>query len=98
VYYLRRCLHDYSDDECIGILGHIADAMAEDSRLLVVEQILTNPPSHSGAALNIYMMTISGIERTVEGFRAIIEAVGLKMLKVWEDDRSDFGVIECAKA
>jgi O-methyltransferase len=98
VYYLRRCLHDYSNAECVGILQHIADAMAEDSRLLVVELVLANPPNELGAAVDIYMMMISGVERTAEGFKAIIEAAGLKMLKVWEADGSDYGVIECVKA
>ena len=98
MYYLRRCLHDYSNDECAGILRHIADAMVQDSRLLIVELVLANPPNQAGAAMDIYMMMISGVERTEEGFRAIIEAAGLRMLKVWEADSSDYAVIECAKA
>ena len=47
--------------------------------------------------MDIYMMTISGTERTVDGFRAIVEAAGLELLKVWEDERSEFGVLECAR-
>jgi hypothetical protein len=72
--------------------------MAEDSRLLIVEQILTNPPSLSGSAVDIYMMLISGTERTAEGFQSLVERAGLKVLKVWEDDSSDYGLIECSKS
>ena len=98
VYYIRRCLHDYGDDECVGILRVIRDAMADDSRLLVVEQILDNPPKPLQAAIDIYMATISGKERSEQGFRKIAEAAGLKLVKVWKAQGADAGVVELAKA
>lgn len=34
-YHIRACLHDYGDEECAQILGHIAAAMDQHSTLLI---------------------------------------------------------------
>lgn len=98
MYYIRRCLHDYSDDECIAILRVTREAMADDSRLLIVEQIMDNPPKPFVAAIDVMMATISGKERTQQGFRHIAEAAGLKVLNFWRAEGADAGVVECGKA
>ncbi|KND92354.1 Demethylsterigmatocystin 6-O-methyltransferase [Tolypocladium ophioglossoides CBS 100239] len=82
VYYIRRCLHDYGDKDCVEILEQIRKAMAEDSRLLIVEQVLGNPPSPLAAAADVYMSTLGGKERTLEGFEAIASLAGLRIAKV----------------
>ncbi|KAI6350678.1 hypothetical protein MCOR25_010480 [Pyricularia grisea] len=45
VYLLRMILHDWSDDKCVTILGHIAVAMGRrpGSRLLVMDTVLPQP-------------------------------------------------------
>ncbi|OAQ87289.1 cytochrome b561/ferric reductase transmembrane [Purpureocillium lilacinum] len=58
IYYIRRCLHDYGDDVCVEILQQLRDAMVEDSRVLIVEQVLSDPPLPMAAATDIYMATI----------------------------------------
>ena len=72
--------------------------MADDSRLLIVEQIMENPPKPFQAAIDIFMATISGKERTEQMFHEVVEAAGLKVVKFWKKDNEDAGVIECAKA
>ncbi|KAK3694393.1 hypothetical protein B0T22DRAFT_477145 [Podospora appendiculata] len=47
--YIRRCLHDYGDADCVGTLQHLSDAMASDSHLLTVEQ----PGSHEQPAVRV---------------------------------------------
>ncbi len=74
VYHIRRCLHDYGDADSIDILQQISDAMAQDSRLLIVEQILSDPPSALGAAADMFMATIGGKERTLQNFHEIANA------------------------
>ena len=81
------------------ILEQIRKAMAEDSRLLIVEQVLGNPPSPFAAANDIWMSAIGGKERTQEGFDAIANSC-------WAEDcqeshptpGSEVAVIECKKA
>jgi len=97
VYYARRILHDYSDDACVGILQKISDAMAADSRLLIVEQVIGDPPSAFAAASNIFMTSLSGKERTLDCFRGITARAGLKVLKAhWAPD-GEAAVIVCVK-
>ncbi|PNY29510.1 Demethylsterigmatocystin 6-O-methyltransferase [Tolypocladium capitatum] len=76
----------------------IRKAMAEDSRLLIVEQVLGHPPSPFAFANDIYMATIGGKERTLEGFRAITSRAGLKITKVHPTPGSEVAVIECKTA
>ncbi|KAI5468077.1 O-methyltransferase [Mariannaea sp. PMI_226] len=96
-YHLRRCLHDYNDETCITILNHVSNAMAPDSRLLIVEQIMNDPPSQFDASFDIVMMTIGGKERSVQQFKALLHETGLRMLKIHGPD-SRISVIECVKA
>lgn len=97
LYYIRRCLHDYGDKDCVEILQHIQRAMAEDSRLLIVEQILPSQPSAGASATDIFMMTLGGKERTLEGFRSITSDAGLEIVKVHGPEGSDLALIECKK-
>ena len=97
-YYIRRCLHDYGDEECVAMLQRISDAMATDSRLLIVEQVLSNPPSAFAAAVDISMLAIGGKERTIDGFKDITGRAGLKILQVYRNQGTDATLIECAKA
>ena len=98
IYWIRRCLHDYSDDIDTNILKHLADAMAPDSKVLIVEQIASNPPSPLSAYTDICMITIGGKERTLKNFEQLVERAGLKFVKLWPSKNSAVGVIECVKA
>ncbi|KAK3986000.1 S-adenosyl-L-methionine-dependent methyltransferase [Cladorrhinum sp. PSN332] len=101
VYYLRHVLRDYSDPVATVILKNIAEAMAEDSRVLISEQINnSNNPSSSpspssgvgGAALPLYaafkdfsMLSIGGKERSLEDFERIAGDAGLRVEGLWRD-------------
>ncbi|ODA80430.1 hypothetical protein RJ55_03388 [Drechmeria coniospora] len=97
VYYIRRCLHDYGDKDCIDILQQIRQAMAKDSRLLIVDQVLTDPPQPLASAVDIVMATIGGKERDEDGFKAITSQAGLRIIKMHASPGSDVAVIECEK-
>ncbi|KAK3382753.1 S-adenosyl-L-methionine-dependent methyltransferase [Lasiosphaeria ovina] len=98
VYFIRRCLHNYGDDDSVGILKKIADAMAPDSRLLIVEQVMTNPPNHYSSGFDIFMATIGGKERTYDIFEDIAARAGLKILSLSRNPGNDVGTVECVKA
>ena len=93
LYHIRRCLHDYGDDDCVGILAMIRGAMLPDSRLLVVEKVIGNPPSALDAASDLYMAVLGGKERTLEGFRAITGRAGLEVKGVYTNGA--ISVVEC---
>lgn len=98
MYIIRRCLHDFSDQECIQILTHLSNAMAPDSRLLIGETVLSNPPNRPTAMVDLLLSTIGGKERTTEGFNKIAEHAGLSVLGVHKGSSGDFSMIEYGKA
>ncbi|KAK1837972.1 O-methyltransferase [Colletotrichum chrysophilum] len=97
VYYIRYCLHDYSNEAAIAILGVIADPMAGDNRLLIAEQVLDDPPSAPTASLDLLMLTVSGKERTEEMWRDVIAAAGLELADVFSAEGNPPAVLECVK-
>lgn len=98
VYYVRRCMHDWHDDNDRTILAHLAEAMAPDSRVLITEQIMPNPPTALNAWTDLCMMNLGGKERTEKMFAQLTASAGLKMVGVHKSLATDVAVIECVKA
>lgn len=81
LYLLKHILHDWTDEQCAQILGHLARAMGPSAHLLIAEMILPEPPATAPAAmmdLNMMVMT-GGRERTVSQYAAMLQQVGLKL-------------------
>jgi hypothetical protein len=87
-YLLAHCLHDWPDAESKVILGHIRDAMAEDSVLLISEAIMPEQGvDFMTAAMDLTMMAaFASLERTEAQFKALLEGVGLELVKIWEGE------------
>jgi hypothetical protein len=97
VYHIRRTLHDYADADALNILRLITNSMAPDSRLLIVECIMTNPPTPMAAAVDLFMCITAGKERTMEMFERLTADAGLRITHVVPGKTSEMGVIECMK-
>ncbi|KAI6383296.1 hypothetical protein MCOR25_000216 [Pyricularia grisea] len=98
IYYLRRILHDYSDKLAVNILRNTVAVMAPDSRILIAEDLSTNPPHPITAMMDMLMLTCGGKERTMEDFEAVIKEAGLRVSSVSRSAESPMAVIECVKA
>lgn len=94
VYYIRRVLNDWSDKECIQILGKIRAACIADSRVLVSENLLPDEPSISLAAADIWMMNFGGKRRDARMFEGLAEQSGFKISGLSKDHVSNAAVIE----
>lgn len=70
------------------------NACAEDSRVLVSEQIIPEVPSLDLAAFDIWMMNFAGKRRNGRLFEAIAKKAGLKITAVTRDEESGSGIIE----
>ncbi|TEY71677.1 hypothetical protein BOTCAL_0088g00090 [Botryotinia calthae] len=72
------------DDKAIIILKNLIPALGPDSRILIDNMVLPNENVHWQAAqLDLTMMSALGSkERTEEQWRALIDAAGLKILKI----------------
>jgi hypothetical protein len=83
-YLLSHIIHDWSEQQCLTILGKCRDAMPPDGRLLLVEFVL--PPGdtpHPGKMLDLVMLTIpGGQERTEAEYAALLGKAGFRLNRV----------------
>lgn len=80
VYYLREVLHDWPDEQCVEILGHLRAALAQDSVLLIDDLIVGWQTLHWAEAANdlSVMCTLGAKERTLTEWDALLEASGMQ--------------------
>ena len=72
--------------------------MSSDSKLLIGETVITNPPTRASAMMDILLATIGGKERTLDAFSALAARAGLKITDVFKAPQGDFSIMECVKA
>jgi hypothetical protein len=98
IYYLRRIMHNYQDEVCIGILQNQAAAMGPTSRLLIGEVVLPSRTKVAGEMTgywkDVVMLVIGGKERSPEDFAKILQAAGLQLVKVWPFETGEQAVVE----
>lgn len=73
--------------------------MAPDSKILLEEDIMENPPGQMAAMLDIMMLGFGGKQRTLETWMDIISAAGLEVLSISRGSGPwrSLSVIECVK-
>jgi O-methyltransferase domain/Dimerisation domain len=84
VYLLSHIIHDWSEPQCLTILGNCRRAMNRNSRLLIVEMVLPGGDTpHLGKMLDIIMLAIpGGQERTEPEYRALLDKAGFQLKRV----------------
>jgi demethylsterigmatocystin 6-O-methyltransferase len=95
IYYLRRILHDWTDDDCVKILKNIVLAMGPHSRLIVDEVVMPDiGVSWQTAYMDLTMMScLGGMERTRAEYADLLGKVGLVIDQVHKYDHKDTSVI-----
>jgi hypothetical protein len=81
VYVLAHVLHNWSDEECAGILRTVRSAMPASSRLLIVEKLVpADDRPHFVKELDIRMLAmLEGKERSEPEFAALLTSAGLRL-------------------
>ena len=84
-YILKHIIHDWDDERAVAILKQCHRAMADNGRVLVVEQVI--PPGNDpfiGKFLDVNMLVMcpGGKERTSEEFRILFAKSGFNMTKI----------------
>jgi O-methyltransferase/methyltransferase family protein len=83
-YVLSHIIHDWNEDQCQTILGHVRKAMKPNGRLLIVEMVL--PPGnepHPGKIFDIVMLVFpGGQERTEAEYRELLSRAGFRLTRV----------------
>ncbi|OKL57751.1 hypothetical protein UA08_07103 [Talaromyces atroroseus] len=92
-YCLRTVLHDWPDRQALEVLARVREAMAEDSILLLIENVFpdSNVPATS-ASLDLTMMTMfSSLERTRGQWASLLEKGGFRLVHVWTPEQENSG-------
>jgi hypothetical protein len=84
LYLLKSVIHDWDDERCATILGHLRRVIPDDGRLLIIEAVI--PPTVDGAMplmtylsdLNMLVNT-GGCERTREEFQRLCATAGFRL-------------------
>jgi hypothetical protein len=86
LHLLRFILHDWSDEDCVRILGNCRRAMASDGRLVVVESFLGRVGQEreddiadtQGAIVDLHMLVVAGgRERSISEYVGLLHQAGL---------------------
>jgi 2,7-dihydroxy-5-methyl-1-naphthoate 7-O-methyltransferase len=79
-YVLSQILHGWPDPQAAAILRRCAEAGSADVRVLVVEGVVSDPPSADEASFDLFMLTlVGGRQRTLEEFRQLAGSVSLHL-------------------
>lgn len=83
-YLLSHIIHDWSEEQCLTILGNCRRAMSPASRLLLIEMVL--PPGdtpHPGKILDMMMLVgPGGRERSEQEYGTLLGKAGLRLTRV----------------
>ncbi|RJQ78074.1 methyltransferase [Pseudonocardiaceae bacterium YIM PH 21723] len=87
VYLVKSILHDWDDDRCVRILGHIRGVIPEDGLLLILEPVLPDlvpAEGHAGMYLSDLNMLVNvgGRERTRSEFEQLCRRAGFSVSSV----------------
>ena len=90
-------IHDWSEKQCLTILGHCRRAMGPNGRLLLVEMVLPEGDApHPGKILDIVMLVVPGArERTAAEYAPLLHQAGFRIARVVPTE-SAVSVVEAA--
>ena len=87
-YILSHIIHDWNEEQCITILGHVRKAMNPAGRLLLVEMVLAaGDAPHPGKILDMVMLAqFGGQERNEAEYASLLSKAGFRLTKVIPTD------------
>ena len=82
-YILSHVFHDWSEDQCLVILGNCRNAMKPTSKLLLVELVLRDGGAPGFGSADMVMMVLAGgQERTAREYETLLARAGLRLTRV----------------
>ncbi|CAJ2503044.1 Uu.00g104380.m01.CDS01 [Anthostomella pinea] len=94
---MRSVMHDWADDQCRNILGHLKDAMEPGySKILISDCVRADEyAAWQHLSLDLFMMALaSSQERTESEWRELIEGCVLKIAGIYNKGEGNEGLIE----
>ena len=100
MFILRAVTHNWGDREAISLLKRCREAMDRDTRLLIVDRVVSGTPENEptgGALIDLEMLVVgSGRERTEHEFVALFESAGLQLCRIIPT-KSIFHILEVTR-
>jgi hypothetical protein len=98
LYIMKNVLHDWDDEAARKILFNVHAAMAQTSRLLIIESVIDagNKPSFGKMTDILMMVAAGGKERTREQYEQILHQTGFRIRKIHRTI-SPHSIIEAVK-
>ncbi|WQF84394.1 Putative O-methyltransferase domain, S-adenosyl-L-methionine-dependent methyltransferase superfamily [Colletotrichum destructivum] len=96
-YFMHSILHDWSDESARTILTMQRNAMKPGfSKLLIHDHVVPESLAHPQAtAFDFQMMAmVAGQERSEGHWRALLESVGLRVVRIWTLESAVHSIIE----
>lgn len=83
-YLLSHIIHDWSEDQCLTILGHCRRAIGPDGRLLIIETVLPEGDTpHQGKLQDLLMLIFpGGQERTEAEYEELLGKADFRLRRV----------------
>ena len=84
VYILAQILHDWDDERAVAILRNCRRSIADDGRLLILEQVLPDgdEPSYGKLLDMIMLLLLGGKERTRSEWAALLQEGGFELVAI----------------
>jgi hypothetical protein len=99
-YLLSHVIHDWSEAQCLTILGNCLRTMKPNSRLLIIETVLApGDAPHPGKILDMIMLTLftGAQERTEPEYRGLLDKAGFRLTRVVPTE-SSVSIVEAVPA
>jgi SAM-dependent methyltransferase len=87
LYLMKNVIHNWDDLQCINILRNIHQAMSPDSRIVIIEMIVSKDNRQELAKLLDIQMLANmpgGKERTRSEFNTLLENSGFRLTRIVE--------------
>jgi hypothetical protein len=97
-YVLSHIIHNFSEDQCLTILGHVHEAMKLTGRLLIIETVLLpGDVPDLGKMLDMTMLAVGrGQERTEIEYSHLLSRAGFRLIRV-VPTKSRVSVVEAGR-
>jgi len=95
VYILKSIIHGMDDENAVRVLQNCRQSVVDDGRLLVIQVIvpLGNTPAPIKVSDILHLVSGGGQERTEVEYRALFDAAGFKLARVYPT-ASSFSILE----
>lgn len=97
IYQFRRVLNDFPDDDVVRTFQNVRKAVAADTRILVIEEMLNPQRIPMNVGLDICLMCAAGKRRNAAMYSELAGKAGFRLNAEYQQVASqfdDFGVLE----